>query len=115
MLYLWTIESIPSLTGLYNPDIMKKSILIFLVISASVPESYAGTGNARDGYLFVISLIGILLFFAGIIYLIDFFRKNGKQLFEKIIHHRQTEQNPDTEEPGSSLTDDSKNYINYSC
>lgn len=72
---------------------MKRYIIVFLVISSGfIPNSYAAYGNAKDGYLFALCLIGILLLVAGILFFIDFLKKNGKHLIENLHSHMQTHQ-----------------------
>ncbi|MCX6249755.1 MAG: hypothetical protein NTX61_03290 [Bacteroidetes bacterium] len=65
---------------------MKKAIPIFVFLMVGFTRiSFAGTGNARDGYLFVAFLIGLLTAVCGILFFIDFLHKNGKQILVRLI------------------------------
>jgi hypothetical protein len=98
-----------------KPDTMKKSKLIFAaVFSSSVQNIYAATGSAKDGYLFAFFLIGILLLFAGVLYLTDFFKKKGKHLFDKMISHKHALHKKGNDESFQPPEDDPKNYFKYS-
>jgi hypothetical protein len=95
---------------------MKKFIIIFLaIICISAPRTYAAYGNAKDGELFAISLIGFLLLVAGILFLIDFLQKNGKKLIQKLLHHFRTPQKQDIVKPAQPIIDEPDKYLNYSC
>ena len=83
-------------------------------MSISIPKTYAAFGNAKDGDLFAVSLIGVLLLLAGILFCIDYLRKNGKQLLKKMIIHKKTKQIKDASEPSGILPDESKTYFDFS-
>jgi len=110
--YSALIQVIPHI----NLEIMKKILIILpALFSVSVTKTFAAFGNARDGDLFAVILIGFLLLVAGILSGIDFLRKNRKQLIEKIIRHKkaiQQQENPKLSQP---LPKESENYFNYSC
>jgi uncharacterized membrane protein HdeD (DUF308 family) len=94
---------------------MKKILIILLAIfSVSIPKTFAAFGNARDGDLFAVILIGFLLLVAGILSGIDFLRKNRKQLIEKIIRHKKILQKQENTEPLQPFPDEPKNYFDYS-
>ena len=65
---------------------MKKKILFasFLMIGMFY-QVYAATGNASDGFEGFLVIIGFLLIITGILYLIDYFKNNGKKLICSMV------------------------------
>lgn len=60
---------------------MKKEMLLLtaLILGISL-KSFAGTGNAKDEFVFILSIIGFLLLVFVLLYGIDYTRKNGKTM-----------------------------------
>jgi len=70
-----------------NLSIMKKSIILLPALMFGFAfKCFAGTGNARDGYLVLAILIGMLLVTYAISFIFDFLNKNGKQVVQKIVN-----------------------------
>jgi len=64
---------------------MKKEILIIALVLGLSFKSYAGTGNAYDGPIFFLVIIGFFLILLGLLSSVDFFQKNGKTIFLVIL------------------------------
>jgi len=65
---------------------MKNKILIVSCLSiGSIFKTYAAAGNANDGLLGSLVIMGFLLFLAGLLYAIDYFPRNGNKLFRKVF------------------------------
>ncbi len=63
---------------------MKKKITITTVLfNGYFLKTFAGTGNASDGFEGVLVIIGILLIIAALFYAPTFLKKNGKMAFNK--------------------------------
>ena len=62
---------------------MKKILLIPFFLSFHF--SYAGTGSAKDEFVFILSIIAVMLFVLAVHYSIDFIRKIIKERKEKKI------------------------------
>ncbi|MEI6456926.1 MAG: hypothetical protein WCO93_11610 [bacterium] len=66
---------------------MKKFLLLFsLLIFINIPATFAATGAAYDGALFLLSIGGILLLIAALFWSIDFLRKNGRRILSSASH-----------------------------
>jgi len=58
-------------------------VVLFTCCSLSV---FAGTGNADDGFGFVVVLTGLLFLVVVVLSGIDFIKKNGMRLFTQLIY-----------------------------
>ncbi len=60
---------------------MKKETLILMTLILGVSfKSFAGTGNAKDEFIFILSIIGFLLIVFVLLSGIEYTRKNGKTM-----------------------------------
>lgn len=57
----------------------KLFINISLILGLSL-KSFAATGSANDGLEFLLVIVGLLLIVLGLIYGVDYLKKNGKRL-----------------------------------
>jgi hypothetical protein len=64
---------------------MKKILFILFLLSFNF--AYAGTGSGNDEYLFILSIIAIMLSILAVLYSIDFIRRIIKERKEKKIAH----------------------------
>jgi len=65
---------------------MKKQVFIIIaLVLASSFNLFASTGNANDGLLFILVIIGFLLLLLGIFAGANFLRNNGKKLAYNFI------------------------------
>ncbi|MBP6978411.1 MAG: hypothetical protein KBB71_08870 [Lentimicrobiaceae bacterium] len=63
---------------------MKKKMTITIVmLNGLFLKTFAGTGNASDGFEGVMVIIGFLSIIAALLYLSDYLKKNGNMLFQK--------------------------------
>jgi uncharacterized protein involved in response to NO len=64
---------------------MKKSLLILSLLAFfNIPATYAATGAAYDGMLFLLSVGGLMLIVAAIFWSVDYLRRNGRKLFAAV-------------------------------
>ncbi len=59
----------------------RKILFCLILLSGFVPWTYAGTGNARDGMVFIFIVVVFLMILAALLWGIDYLRRNGKVLF----------------------------------
>ena len=65
---------------------MKKEIFIIIVLLLGVSfKSFAGTGNANDGFVFSLVIAGLLLIIVGLLNGVDYLQKNGKTMIYKAM------------------------------
>lgn len=65
---------------------MKKEILLLMTLILGISlKSFAGTGNAKNEFIFILSIIGFLLFVIVLLYGVDYIRKNGKTIRYKAM------------------------------
>jgi len=65
---------------------MKKEMLILTVLFLGLSlKSFAGTGSAKDGFEFLLVIFGSLLIIIGLLFGVDFLKKNGKTMLNKAI------------------------------
>ena len=65
---------------------MKKKRLIALVLlNALFYKTFAATGNASDGLEGLLVIIGFLLLVAGLLYVTDYLKRNGKKVIKKVF------------------------------
>jgi hypothetical protein len=65
---------------------MKKKILIALVLFNVLSyRTFAATGNASDGLEGALVIIGFLLLVAGLFYVTDYLKNNGKKVIKKVF------------------------------
>ena len=84
---------------------MKKiSIFLLLFFCSFITRTYAAYGNAKDGDVFAIVLIGFLLLLAGILFGIDYLRKNGKRLIRNLFRPEPTPQKQEGTDPFYDFT-----------
>ena len=62
----------------------KVSILIILVLGLSF-KCFAATGNASDGFEFILVIVGLLLIILGLLQGVDYLKKNGKTILYKSL------------------------------
>jgi len=63
---------------------MKKELFIIITLLPGVSfNSYAGTGNAIDGFEFFLAISGLLLMILGLLYGVDYLKRNGKTMIYK--------------------------------
>ena len=63
-----------------------KNLYFFLLLTlGSISKAHASAGNARDGLMFSLTIIGLLLVLAGILFLMDFFKGNGMQIIHRSV------------------------------
>jgi hypothetical protein len=66
---------------------MKKFLLLLsMLIFINIPATFAATGAANDGALFLLSIGGLLLLIAVIFWSIDYLRKNGRRILAVASH-----------------------------
>ncbi len=53
-------------------------------------QAFAGSGNASDGLIGILVIIGFLLIVAGILYLTDYLHHNGKRLIQSLCGELKT-------------------------
>lgn len=64
---------------------MKKQVFLILVlVLASSYKLFASTGNANDGLLFILVIIGFLAVLSGIFSGANYLKNNGKFLINKL-------------------------------
>jgi hypothetical protein len=64
---------------------MKKVMLIWPVLFLGLSfKAFAKAGIADGGLEFIMAIVGFLLFIAGFLEGIDYLKKNGKGLFQRI-------------------------------
>ncbi len=61
----------------------KKMTITIIVFNGLFLKTFAGTGNASDGFEGVLVIIGILSIITALLYISDYLKKNGKMLFQK--------------------------------
>jgi hypothetical protein len=65
---------------------MKKEVLIMSVLILGLSlKSFASTGNANDGLVFILAVVGFLLIIAGLLKGIDYLRRNSKQIINNAM------------------------------
>lgn len=65
---------------------MRNQMFIIASLIIGLPYmSAAGTGRTTDGPVFMLVIVGFLLIVEGILYGIDFLKKNGKDMFDKTV------------------------------
>ncbi len=65
---------------------MKKEMLITIVLVLGLSfDSFAGTGNARGAIYFFLVFAVLLLIVLGLIYGIDYLKKNGKTIINNAM------------------------------
>ena len=62
-----------------------KNLYLILVLCLGSIKAHASAGNAKDGLMFSLTIIGMLLILSGILFLLDFFKGNGMQIIRRII------------------------------
>lgn len=63
---------------------MKKESLIILTLILGLSfNSFAATGNANDGFQFLLVIISLLVIIVALLYGIDYLKKNGKTVIYK--------------------------------
>ena len=63
---------------------MKKKMTITIVLlNGLFLKTFAGTGNASDGFEGELAVIGILSVITALLYISNYLKKNGKMLFQK--------------------------------
>ncbi len=61
----------------------KKMIITIVLLTGLFLKTFAGTGNASDGFEGVLAIIGVLSIITALIYASNYLKKNGKILFQK--------------------------------
>ncbi len=65
---------------------MKKKVLLLAgLLAGPVHTLFAATGNASDGLMGLLVIIGALLLLAGLLYTADYLHRNGKRLFNAAV------------------------------
>lgn len=65
---------------------MKKGMLITTALLLGLSfKSFAGTGNAKDGFTFFLAIIGFLLLIVLLLSGVDYLQKNGKTMINKAV------------------------------
>lgn len=65
---------------------MKKETIIIIAFFLGVSyKSFAATGNAKDGFEFLLAIVGLLVIILGLLQGIDYLKKNGKTMIYKAI------------------------------
>ena len=65
---------------------MKKKILIVTAMMTGViNHAFAATGNASDGLLGSLVIMGVLLIVAGILFTIDYLNMNGRRVMHSVL------------------------------
>lgn len=65
---------------------MKKEMLIIIALLLGLSlKSHAATGNANDGFEFMLIIFGLLFIILGLIIGVDYLQKNGKTMLYKAI------------------------------
>lgn len=63
----------------------KEKLIVIALLSVLSFKSYAGTGTASDEFEFLLAILGLLLIILGLLYGIDYMKKNGKTIIYKSI------------------------------
>ena len=65
---------------------MKKKILTTIVLSNVIThKTFAATGNASDGFIGVLVIIGFLFLVAGLLHVYDYLKNNRKKVIKKVF------------------------------
>jgi hypothetical protein len=88
VLYLWYSDDKVQKALITNKNYRMKSRKFFLlfVMTFNAYQAIAGTGYARDGLLSSLVILGILMVFAGLLYFIDFLKKDGRKLLANFLN-----------------------------
>lgn len=65
---------------------MKKEMLLIIALFLGLSyKSFAGTGNANDGFEFLIVILGLLVIILGLLQGVDYLKKNGNTIIYKVM------------------------------
>jgi hypothetical protein len=64
---------------------MKNFYFFLFLYLGSITKAHASAGNASDGLMFSLTIIGLLLVLAGVLFLLDFFKGKGIQIIQRSV------------------------------